>query len=236
MTISDQIGKAFTSSMRPENFRSKGYYLGMSMIGGCPTAAYDSYFGLSEPDMRLLWYGFSGHNYERGIRDLFLLSDEFTLLPKSHYMYNIEADFDSRYRGHADIILRDNRSGGYVVVDVKSLDWRKFEDVSHGDLPYSHEKNLCQVQAYMDHGKFDAGCIIYTPRDIPHGAWPDSALSISGNGVLPFVTIEIEYDSATQISIEKHAKWLLELIDKKERPDCTCGYCEKDVAYDGIPF
>lgn len=233
MTIEKEIKRIFISGLRPENARREGY-LGMSMIGGCPTAAYDSFMGTRRADMRLTWYGFVGGNCEKGIRDLFRVSDEFALIPQEHYMYHIEADFDSRYRGHADIILSSRMHGELTVVDVKSLDWLKFEDVAlYGKVPYSHEKSVAQVRAYMDHGKFDRGAIIYTPRDIPHSAWPDGALSVESSA-LPFKVFEVDRDSRTSGELNKKAVLLLELIDRNERPECTCGFCYR---YDDkMPF
>ena len=151
MTISDQIKEALASRLRPENARREGY-LGMSAIGGCPTVAYDSFYGNRMVDMRLLWYGFSGGAYESKIYDLLALSAESVVLPKSHYAYHIEADFDSRYRGHADIILVGPGRGPVTtvstVVDVKSLAWSKFEDIIlFGKMPYSHDKSAAQVQS-----------------------------------------------------------------------------------------
>ncbi|KKM79821.1 hypothetical protein LCGC14_1346060 [marine sediment metagenome] len=234
MTIEKEIKRIFISGLRPENARRKGY-LGMSMIGGCPTAAYDSFMGTREVDMRLLWYGFAGGNCESGIRDLFRVSSEFVLIPKEHYMYHIEADFDSRYRGHADIILASRLDGELIVVDVKSLGWDKFEDVAlYSKVPYSHEKNVAQVRSYMYHGKFDRGAIIYTPRDIPHGGWPDSALHVADNDVLPFRVFEAKKDSVAIADLNEKATLLLKLIDKRKRPECTCGFCRRD--YEEIPF
>ena len=234
MTIEEEIKRIFISRLRPENARREGY-LGMSMIGGCPTAAYDSFMGTRKADMRLLWYGFAGGNYENGIRDLFRISDEFVLLPKEHYMYHIEADFDSRYRGHADIVLVSRLDGELTVVDVKSLDWFKFDLVTMYDkVPYSHEKSVAQVRAYMDHGKFDRGAIIYTPRDIPHGGWSEGALDVTGNNALPFKVIEVESNPRVRDGLNGIAALLLEAIDKRERPECTCGFCRR--IDDEIPF
>lgn len=233
MTIANELRLSFTSRLRPENARRKGY-LGMSMIGGCPTAAYDSFMGTREADMRLMWYGFAGGNYENGIRDLLRVSRGCTLVPRSHYLYHIEASFDARYRGHADIILVGPR-GETTVIDVKSLDWRKFKDLLDGKLPYSHDKNLIQVQAYMNHGDFDHGGIIYTPRDIPHGAWEEEALNLE-NDPMPFKVVDIPYDIAAFEALDEHALQLLEMIDKNERPDCTCGWCRQIVSDDEVPF
>jgi hypothetical protein len=237
MTISSQIKQAFTSKFRPENARREGY-LGMSMIGGCPTAAYDSFYGTREADMRLLWYGFSGANCENGIRNLLRISDEFTLLPENHYRYHIEAAFDSRYRGHADIILI-NRYKQPIVVDVKSLAWPKFENVAlYGKVPYSHDKSVDQVHAYMDHGMFHRGAIIYTPRDIPHGEWPSDLLRADSRP-LPFHVIDVIANPIRQGNLNEHALWLLNCIDNKDRPDCTCGFCPDEVDIhdeDEIPF
>lgn len=235
MIIDRALQKGFLSPLNPGNARSNGY-LGMSMVGGCPTAAYDSYYGLRNEDMRLKWYGFSGRSYENGVRNLFKYSMNFTLVPTDHYMYHIEADFDSRYRGHADIILANQFDNELVVVDVKSLNWRKFADVKlYGRVPYSHEKNVCQVQAYMDHGNFNCGAIVYTPRDIPHHEWTDEFLSVDCGKVLPFEVVDVPIDVAAQIALNKQAKLLLELIDKKERPACTCGWCDPPREEE-IPF
>ncbi|MEE8308577.1 MAG: hypothetical protein V3R81_15015 [Gammaproteobacteria bacterium] len=236
MTIEIEIKKTFVSGLRPGNARMKGY-LGMSLIGGCHAAAYDSFLGAREPDMRLTWYGFIGRLLEEGIRDLFRVSDEFILLPDGHYKYHIEADFDSRYRGHADIILASRSDGKMIVVDVKSLDWHKFENVAiYGEMPYSHHKNVSQVLSYMDHGKFDLGAIIYTPRDIPHGLWPDSALHVAGNDVMPFKVIEIQPNPVACLALNMEAVALLDAIGRKERPECTCGFCRAPVDGDEISF
>lgn len=233
MTIDSQIKSAFTSEFRVENARREGY-LGMSMIGGCPTAAYDSFYGLRGADMRLMWYGFSGANCENGVRDLFRIPGEYALVAKDHYLYSIEAKFDSRYRGHADIILIDQYKR-LTVVDVKSLAWPKFENVAiYGKMPYSHDKSVAQVQAYMDHGHFDYGAIIYTPRDIPHGEWPSGLLEI-GSYPLPFRAMDVIASSMRKRELNEHALWLLGCIDDKNRPGCTCGFCPDDDE-DEIPF
>lgn len=238
--IKDLLHDAFTSELNPGNFRSTGY-LGMSMIGGCPTAAYNSYYGYQEADMRLRWYGFSGRAYEDAIRNL--LSLRGTVLPKEHYWHNIVADFDPRYRGHADILLMSE--GGLVVIDVKSLDWLKYVSlVRDGTMPYSHEKNLCQVQAYMAHiskppeeGEAICGSIIYTPRDIPHSAWFKSDLDWRGDP-LPFTVVHALPDYDAQYKLDLKARGLLRMIDANEQPDCTCGWCKNvvTVTEDDIPF
>lgn len=235
--IEELLHDAITSELNPGNFRSTGY-LGMSMIGGCPTAAYDSYFGDREADMRLRWYGFSGRAYEDAIRNL--LSLRGTVLPKEHYFYTITADFDDRYRGHADILLVDEDQ--LTIIDVKSLDWLKYEAlVRDGTMPYSHEKNTIQLQAYMSNvsGRWSAiqGSIIYTPRDIPHSAWFKSDLDWRGDP-LPFTVVHALPDYDAQYKLDLKARGLLRMIDANERPDCTCGWCKNvvTVTEDDIPF
>lgn len=238
MNIKELLHDAFTTELNPGNFRPDGY-LGMSMIGGCPTVAYDSYFGDKEADMRLRWYGFSGRAYEDAIRNL--LSLRGTVLPKEHYWHNIVADFDHRYRGHADIILIED--GDIVIIDVKSLNWSKFEALkTMGTMPYSHEKSVSQVQAYMFHTRAYAsfehitGAIIYTPRDIPHGSWSSTDLVLDSIP-LPFEAIGVLADYSEQYQLDQKAKMILRMIDNHERPACTCGYCKQDtIADDEIPF
>lgn len=237
--ISKLLHDAITTELNPGNFRSAGY-LGMSMIGGCPTAAYDSYMGTRESDMRLRWYGFAGRAYEDAIRNL--LSLRGTVLPKEHYWHNVVANFDHRYRGHADILLIDD--GELVIIDVKTLDWYKYKKLRlEEEVPYSHEKNLAQLQAYMSHvdgggyGEEEGirGCIIYTPRDIPHSRWESGDLLVKSNP-LPFTVIDVQPNYDEQYQLDMKARGLLRMIDNGERPVCTCGWCEPNPAEDEIPF
>lgn len=237
--IKELLSNAFTTELNPGNFRPDGY-LGMSMIGGCPTAAYDSYFGDKEVDMRQYWYGFSGRAYEDAIRNL--LSLHGTVIPKEHYWYNIVADFDHRYRGHADILMitpEDN----LIIIDVKSLSWEKFDVLKRGAIePYSHDKNVAQVQAYMFHTSayashpVVAGAIIYTPRDIPHREWREGELNLLSDP-FPFGVVNVWPDTDVQYHLDQKAQMILRMIDNRERPTCTCGYCKQDVLIeDEIPF
>lgn len=230
---------AFTTELNPGNFRPDGY-LGMSMIGGCPTAAYDSYFGDKEADMRLRWYGFAGRAYEDAIRNLLALRG--TVLPKEHYWHNIVADFDHRYRGHADILMI-TPDDDLIIIDVKSLAWGKFDALKRNAIePYSHDKNVAQVQAYMFHTSaysshpIVSGAIIYTPRDISHREWRENELNLLSDP-LPFAVVSVSPDIDDQYHLDQKAKMILRMIDNYERPICTCGNCKQDRSTeDEIPF
>lgn len=223
------LKEAFTSETNPANFRPDKY-LGMSMIGGCPTAAYDSFFGNRDADMRLRYYGHAGRIHEEGVRGLLSLAGH--VLSKDHYWHHVEASFDSRYRGHIDIILVSGAK--LTVIDVKSLDWPKYEMLVRDEkVPYSHEKNVDQVLSYMTHidpakdpeSKWSiGGATIYTPRNIPYNGWEADELR-PGSDPLPFRVIGVAPDIERQAELIARARDLLYTIDSGHRPECTCGYC-----------
>jgi len=191
--------------------RASRGYVGMSGIGGC---LYDLYMRARHAiptNDQLQWYGWTGQLHEAAVKRLLGLDGEAvgTFLGHERPEYEIIAGFDSRYRGHIDTrLVRDN-----VVVDVKSTGWSKFKRTVQGEINPVH---VAQVQAYMDHGCFDHGILVYIARDVPHRELAD----------LPVWAVDAYRDEELMAELNWRAAHVLAALDgETDPPPCSCGYC-----------
>lgn len=233
--LMEQVVKSFRSYGGHIDRRG---YLGMSGIGGCPRQQYFSVVNPEEADDRLQWYGWTGYTHEAAIKNLLgqqadavltMIFGGASMFPEAMIKlkpkgFNLEAsiegddstwprelmaDFDSRYRGHVDIVLLDG-----TLVDVKSVGPEKFVKLKRdGRGQYTH---VCQMQAYMEHGPFHRGILLYVARNLPHFSWQ-----------LPFWCVDVPRDEMLMKRLDEKAKSILAAIDADEPPTCQCRWCKR---------
>jgi len=182
-------------------------YVGMSGIGGCPREMYWRYMDPQPAEQRLLWYSWTGYMHEEAV---------LKLLGAEQVRRDIVASFDDRYRGHTDHELPDG-----TLVEVKSVGWNKIVRL-RGQRKAS-ENNIAQVQAYMKHGGFEKGVIVYVARDIPHREF----YKWKGDWLPPFWCVEVFPDTFVQDELDKKAKMVLTMIDRGVPPRCECRWCRR---------
>lgn len=199
-------------------------YLGMSKIGGCPRSAYDDFMNGSKKEDSLYWYGYLGYGHEALFRAL-LKSAGFRITPKLDPAYEAVAEFDPRYRGHFDNIIRGWQSDRYreefphFLCEIKSMNWDKFSK-----LIEPKEEHTCQFQAYLRHSSFTRMIAVYICRDVPHSMW--ERYPRSKDTFLPFKFFDVLPNEQIQDWTDERAKFILSAIDSQIRPECECGYCE----------
>jgi hypothetical protein len=175
-------------------------YLGMSGVGQCPLKLYnDLVHGRSEPSdwANLLFH--EGYVHEEDIIA--------RLGQAGHHVAGrqreLVAAFDSRVRGHIDGEI--TLDGERVLLEIKSVNPEGFRDVIDGGAFDNHR---AQVQAYMRFGGWKRCLVIYKNRE---------------NGQLWIVSEG--YDAAEGSRIERKLKMILEAVDNRQLPECTCGQC-----------
>lgn len=183
-------------------------YLGMSAIGGCPYEAYQSMVDPQPTEERMQWYHWRGHVIEADILEI-LHDQGIPLLPKNDDAYNVAADFDSRFRGHCDILTQDG-----VVIDVKTTSWRNVSYMQNNGVS---AQNYDQLQAYIRHGGFQAGMLLYVPLDIPHREW-DHNYWEAAEPTLAYWPVDIAPNPARQDYLDQKARTILAAVDGQLPP------------------
>lgn len=174
-------------------------YLGMSGIGDCSRKQYFSFVGGRTADDQLLWYSWTGYLHEAAILKLF---------KRRKREIEVVAGFDERFRGHVDLALSKQD-----LVEIKSTNWGKFQRIIDGGEP--DLRHQYQVQMYLRHGGWERCFVVYIARDVPHKEWYD----------FPLYVFEVRPDAARADRMDAKAKAILAAIDRREPPDCDCGWC-----------
>lgn len=213
-TINKSLSEFLKSPDRPNNHEHRDY-LGMSQIGNCPYQTYNDVVNPQPANHRLNWYNWSGYLHEDGIREALEFSG-VSLLPKDDPHHSLVAPFDGRYRGHVDFITDD-----WTVIDVKTVNTYKYKSMRAGG--YIPMYNYAQIQAYLDHGGFEHGVLVYLCRDLPYRLWEDTSEpwvndSMSNGFVPAFWAVDIFPDESYQDLLNRKAELILEAIDNKEPP------------------
>lgn len=213
--LMNQMIDRFRDELTPH--RDHRGYVGMSGIGGC---LYDLYMRAKHnipSDDRLRWYGWMGQVHEAAVKRLLGLEADAmgTFLGRPNPEHELIADFDDRYRGHYDAKMPDG-----TLVEIKSVNWRKFQQVCQRG---AFDKHVAQVQAYMAHGGFDHCVIVYVCRDVPHRAL--------FSPTPPLWTVDVELDAGFACALDEGAIGVLLALDGDiDPPLCTCGYCGRNWA------
>lgn len=174
-------------------------YLGMSSIGDCPRALYRQ-FVLGRSWNRaghLMCY--AGYLWERDIKQrlgqIGLYAD--------YSEREVVASFDDRFCGHTDGELIDGS-----LLEIKSVTQARLDTIrALGRIPTRHFE---QVQAYLRHGHYERGIVVYVARDTDE-----------------IYVAHIKPNPEIADRIDRKARDILAAIDAGQEPLCTCGRCKE---------
>lgn len=175
-------------------------YLGMSKIGSCPYILYKDMIGdfKSLPSLKAHARCRTGYLWEEEIKRR--LADKQIFRPGSERP--LVAMFDKRFVGHTDGEFTDGN-----LLEIKTVGFEDFKKIiSTKRLPVSH---FWQVQAYMHHGNYQTGNVVYICTD-------------SGEHYV----YTVYYHAVTAQKVNARAKLVLDAFDKKAAPPCECGHCK----------
>lgn len=180
-------------------------YLGMSGIGNCSRKLYFEFVqGKAEASDQAHWYCWTGYLHEAAVLGLIVPEQNKGELRRQ---VEVVAGFDNRFRGHVDFAFEQQ------VIEIKSVGWDKFKKIREAGRPqYEHR---CQVQMYLRHGGWRQGLVVYIARDVPHNEFDG----------LPFWVFEVEPDETLANTLDAKARMILTAIDRREAPECSCGWC-----------
>jgi hypothetical protein len=196
-------------------------YLGMSRVHMCPRLLYDEFNrGLTRNEMGDWnhWMCLVGYTHQNMLTRLVLEGQALAEHEFSNMSiiceHEIMADFDSRFRGHVDMLFGD------IPVEFKSVSWRNYQEIlESGRMPRHH---FGQMQLYLHHGGFENGLMVYVARDCP------APLREDGREVPVWVFDVYSYPDIAR-KLDYRAKLVLDAVDEGEPPQCWCGKCLHDV-------
>lgn len=185
-------------------------YLGMSAISKCMRFLYDGLVnGRAVPSLKSQRYCHEGYLHEHDVINR-LLEKGVRVVNCGHELI---APFDARFKGHidgeiaADPILVEGRLVEVAgdLIEIKSVNDERFaRAMDDGPFP----EHVDQVQCYMRFGGYRHAILIYKSRDTGD-IW----------------TEDVALDEQRGALLEEKAGAILAMVDRRERPRCTCGYC-----------
>lgn len=171
-------------------------YLGMSAIAKCMRFLYDGLVhGRAAPSPKSLRYCHEGYLHEHDVIERLVNAG----MKVENRQRELVAPFDGRFRGHIDAEIEG------TLIEIKSVNDDRFAQVMD-DGPFG--EHLDQVQMYMRYGGYAHAVIVYKSRDTGD-IW----------------TEDVTMDDERGVILEEKAKAVLAMVDRGERPACTCGYC-----------
>ena len=177
-------------------------YLGMSSVGRCPREMYRRYVdGVADMSEQHHFRSWLGYLFQGGVERLF--GEELVARERE-----IVAEFDERFRGHADL-----ETAGGDLVEIKSVDWIGMEMVRQRGPKRAHR---AQMQMYLRHGGYEKGFLVYVARDVPWKKWKG----------LPVWVYEMRVDEKEGQRLDGKARLVLAAVDAGSAPECVCGRCK----------
>ncbi len=174
----------------------------MSGIGRCPRAQYLDFLNGQVPDLRRDKYGHRGYLFEGDAKKR--LERIKLYVPGSEI--EVVAPFDKRFRGNTDGATKSESPK--QLLELKSTGPDKFEQIAETNSPL--KENLCQIQTYMHYSDFEECVLVYINADT-FDHW----------------IIIVPRDDQVGERMEARAKALLDRIDRRQPPTCTCGWCRR---------
>lgn len=177
-------------------------YLGMSVVAQCARKAYDNFVDgptTGNDDFRHRMC-YVGYLFEADVLHR-LREMKIAVLDRRE----VVAGFDDRLRGHIDGVTTWGD-----LLEIKSVSTHKFELVcQQGRALHEHYD---QVQLYMRFGGWRYAWMVYVCRE-----------------TFAHKVIKVARHERRGEELEAKARSILAAIDRRERPQCECGYCLKGV-------
>jgi hypothetical protein len=107
------------------------------------------------------------------------------------------SDFSGRFMGHSD------GSWDGDLLEIKSITANKFPVDGH--IPHNH---YWQAQTYMRYGGYKRAQVVYVARDTGE-----------------MKVVEVRFNERTAELARLKAASILEAVDRREPPECECGWC-----------
>jgi hypothetical protein len=111
------------------------------------------------------------------------------------------SDFHGRFMGHSDGSFDGD------LLEIKSITATKMAEID-GHIPHNH---YWQVQTYMRYGGYKRAQVVYVTRD-------------SGE----MKVVEVRFNERVAELARLKAASILEAVDRREPPECECGWCNTD--------
>lgn len=235
-------------------YKIESGYLGMSMIGGCPRAAYDAMLrGDDQESDSMLFYSLVGRIFEdamieflQGSLNLIGQSRVRVYTPGKHDpMGNAVSPWDDRFRGHIDAWVEPG-DGTKILVDVKTVSYKKLTKIRK--IGVKAMKYTPQLQMYMRYGNrgqgFDHGVLFFVARDVDWSDWPENNdpanipiyIPTGPDGHPAIDLFDVSKSDVEADELDRKARMILGHYDQGTPPRCECGYCKTEQEQEVIPF
>jgi len=193
------------------------------------------------------YYGVVGYAFEAAVKER-LFEEQAPLFRRE-----VVADFDDRFKGHVDYVLKDG-----TLVEIKTVTWAAFCRLGEHVPHVPRWRDVGQVGLYAHHGRFTDAVIIYIPRDvdydiylryiearkrrnaleerygighIPVRLWEDYLRLLGDFSVFlpidfPALVCNVSAPEQRIEELNAIAREILAAVDGEQAlPSCTCGQC-----------